>query len=438
MKILFVTPYPMSRVRVRSYGFVSQLAKRHEVKVITLYSGKREEEDVRTLQKEGYNIVGIQDSVIQKAFRAFRALGTGLPLQVAFDASPGLKAAITALLNAEHFDLLHIEFVRALGALPDNLSIPVVWDAVDCISQLYEQGAQFGATPMVRFIGRGEARRTRDFEQAKLHQFRQVLVTSPRDRQALLNLVKETPDEITARSYAEITVLPHGVDRHYFQVYSGPRPADTLIFSGKMSFHANVAGALMMVKDIMPLIWKCRPQVRLVIAGSNPPGVIRHLTRDQRIVVTGYVPDIRSHIAQARVAVCPLPYAVGIQNKVLEAMALGTPVVASPSAASGLQVVVGQDLLVADTPQAFAGAVLQLLDNQALCNKLMQNGLHYIATYHDWEQIIEQLLAVYDRTIKETHMTNIRALEDARGDSRTLQMDQHFSRATCYEVKEER
>lgn len=415
MKVLFVTPYPMSRVRVRSYGFVSQLAKRHEVKVMTLYSGKREEEDVRTLQKEGYNIVGIQDAVIKKALRAFRAWGTDLPLQVAFDASPGLKAAITALLEAEHFDLLHVEFVRALGALPENLSVPVVWDAVDCISQLYEQGAKFGATPMIRFIGRGEARRTRDFEQVKLHQFRQVLVTSPRDRQALLNLVQVAPDEITTRSSAEITVLPHGVDRHYFQAYSGPRSAKTLIFSGKMSFHANVAGALTLVKDIMPLIWKYRPQVRLVIAGSNPPGVIRHFTRDQRIVVTGYVPDIRSHIAQARVAVCPLPYAVGIQNKVLEAMALGTPVVASSSAASGLQAVAGQDLLVADTPEAFADAVLLLLDNLALCNELMQNGLHYIATYHNWEQIIEQLLAVYGRTIKGTPAKNLYELEDERG-----------------------
>ena len=226
MRVLFVAPYPLSRVRVRSYGFMSQLAKHHDVKMLVLCSGKQEEEDVRALQGAGFDVGAIQDKPFKKAIRVIKAWRTGLPLQVAFDASPDLRSAITAALEAEHFDLLHVEFVRALGALPAELPIPVVWDAVDCISQLYEQGARFGATPMLRLVGRGEARRTRAFERAKLQEFRQVLVTSERDRQALLHLVQDESGETTKTSCAEITVLPHGIDQHYFRPSAGARQPD--------------------------------------------------------------------------------------------------------------------------------------------------------------------------------------------------------------------
>jgi len=266
--------------------------------------------------------------------------------------------------------------------------VPVIWDAVDCISRLYEQGADFGATPMLRGIGAIEARRTRAYERIQLARFRHVLVTSERDRQALLAIAKDT-------NSAEITVLPHGVDQEYCRPYNGERHPETLVFSGKMSFHANIAGVLHLAEAIMPLIWQKRPGVRLIIAGSNPPASVRRLAQDERIEVTGYVADMRPYIEQAQIAVCPLPYAVGIQNKILEAMALGTPVVASSCAAGGLITTTDQHLLIADQPAEFATAVLQLLDDTNQWTRLSQKGLEYIATYHNWTQIVERLTAIY-------------------------------------------
>ncbi len=403
MRVLYVAPYPLSRVRIRGYGFVSQLAKHHDVKVLVLCASKREQEDVRVLQREGIEIIAIQERRIQKVARILRTWRKQLPLQVVYDASPRLRDAITTLLETEHFDLLHVEFVRALGALPEELTVPVVWDAVDCISELYEHGARFGATPMLRLVGRNEARRVRAYEQAQLRRFRQVLVTSERDRQGLLELVSEETDVSMKSAIADIMVLPHGIDRDYFRPSTEVRQPETLIFSGKMSFHANVAGVLMLVKHILPLIWEQRPNVRLVIAGSKPPAIVRRLAQDRRITVTGYVPDIRPYIAHAQIAVSSLPYAVGIQNKILEAMALGTPVVASSSAAAGLQAVAGHDLLVADTAEAFAAAVLQLLDDQLLWKELAKNGLQYTSTHHDWEKIMKRLIGVYERAIGVEH-----------------------------------
>src|SRR5581483_9351996 len=344
MKILFVTPYPLSRIRIRSYGFVSQLSKMHDVTALMLCSNTREAADIQALQDEGIRAIAVPDRRPWKILRTLKAVFTGEPLQVAFDASPALRMAIDHQLAPGQFDLLHIEFIRSLGALPDQFSIPAVWDAVDCISLLYEHGARFGATPLLRLIGTFEARRTRAYEHTQLWRFRQILVTAERDRQALLAIAKMKPPQVNTH-HAKITVLPHGIDQDYFRPYNGERDPDTLVFSGKMSFHANVAGVLHLVSQIMPPIWQKRSGVRLIIVGSNPPASVRRLARDPRIEVTGYVADMRSYIGRAKIAVCPLPYAVGIQNKILEAMALGTPVVASSHAAAGLLAKTDQDLL---------------------------------------------------------------------------------------------
>lgn len=430
MRILFITPYPVSRIRIRSYGFVSQLAREHDVTVLALCTGERDMADMRDLQREDVTINAIQEKRFRQYLRSLRAIGTQLPLQVAFGAAPGLQSAISEQLQSGHFDLLHIEFVRALGALPDSLPIPVVWDAVDCISQLYEQGAHFGATPMLHIVGRREAKRIRAYERDRIQHFRHVLVTSERDRQALLDHLEDVPTIAPERAVAEITVLPHGVDRQYFQRYTGPRHPETLIFSGKMSFHANVAGILNLVERILPYIWEQRPNVRLIIAGSDPSARVRRLARDPRIEVTGYVPDLRPYIAQAQVAVSPLPYAVGIQNKVLEAMALGTPVVASSSAVAGLKAAAGHDLLVADTPADFAAHVLRLFDDNVLWNTLAERGSIYVATHHNWESILRQLNAVYARALGKMNLMVPAVRECERDEQRVPAVGSRLVRKT--------
>jgi glycosyltransferase involved in cell wall biosynthesis len=399
VRILFVTPYPASRIRARSYGFITQLAKHHFVQLIALCANKREMSDVQVLQKEGIAATGIYEPHIVRYMRGLTALTSRRPLQVAFDGSSRLRRVISIHLLHGQFDLLHVELIRILEAVPTALPVPVVWDAVDCISQLYEQGGQAGSTQMLRIIGSSEGRRLRAYERTQLQRFRHVLLTAERDKKALLAIAQDSKTSVPGQTSAEITVIPLGIDQHYFQAYDGERQAETLIFSGKMSFHANIAGVCSLVKDILPLIWQKRPTVRLIIAGGDPPASIRRLAGDPRIEVTGYLPDLRPAIAQAQIAVCPLPYAVGMQYKVLEAMALGTPVVASTPAAAGLQAIAGRDLLVADEPAKFAAAVLGLLEDQTQWRSLATRGFAYITTYHHCEVIIQQLMAVYEKAL---------------------------------------
>jgi glycosyltransferase involved in cell wall biosynthesis len=410
MRILFVAPYPLSHIRIRAYSFVSYLSSVYYVKVLVLCTGKRELADVQASRANSFVINAIEEQRSLQYLRGLCALFSHVPLQVAFVTSPAWRSAIEAELSSGHYDLLHIETLRALGALPQQLPIPVICDLVDCISHLYELGARAGATAMMRTIGMIEASRVRVYERAQLRRFSHVLVTSEQERQRLLHPTdrdrnnREWEGNKNSRSglqqqFQEISVLPNGVDLSYFKLYRGPRQTETLVFSGKMSYHANVAAALYLVEQILPRIWRKRPSVRLVLAGCDPPRILRRLARDPRIELTGYVPDLRPYIAQAQVAVCPLPYAVGIQNKVLEAMALGTPVVASSCAIAGLQAVAGRDLLVADHSDAFASAVLHLLDSQSLRQCLVSCGLDYVATNHNWESLIQKLTAVYKQAL---------------------------------------
>ena len=237
--------------------------------------------------------------------------------------------------------------------------------------------------------------RTRRYEAWLAGQFDQALVTSSVDKAAFERLAAASSELSGAPPPQRIAVLPNGVDLEYFQPGPWPRPTKGLVFSGKMSYHANVTAALYLARTIMPLIWDSRPQTTLTIVGHNPPAVVRDLAADARIVVTGSVADVRPYLQQAAVAVAPMPYGAGIQNKVLEAMACATPVVATPQATAALQTVAGEHLLLAASAQECAQAVQRLLVDPQLQERVGRAGRRYVEERHDWTDIVVGLEGVY-------------------------------------------
>jgi glycosyltransferase involved in cell wall biosynthesis len=244
---------------------------------------------------------------------------------------------------------------------------------------------------MTRF----ELSRTRRAEGDLACRFNHVLVTAPSDQTALLELVP------AGKSPSEISVLPNGVDLEYFHPNTKiQREPETLIFSGKMSYHANISMATYLVEEIMPRIWKVRPATHLYIVGKDPGPAIQKMTRNPLITVTGTVDDIRPFLWRATVSVVPLLYGAGIQNKILEAMATGTPVVTTCQALSALQAQPGKDLFASDDPDGFSQAVLQLISNRDLQQKIGHAGERYIRTLHNWSSIASQLVSIYQQTLE--------------------------------------
>jgi len=170
---------------------------------------------------------------------------------------------------------------------------------------------------------------------------------------------------LSARQAAPtVQVLPNGVDLNYFTAgEAAARDRATIVVSGKMSYHANATMVLHLANNIMPAIWARRAEVALCVVGKDPPRQLRALAQDSRISIIGTVRDMRPYLQRATVAVAPLTYGAGIQNKFLEAMAFATPVVASPQAVSALAIKPGEHLLVGREPAEFAKAVLRLLES---------------------------------------------------------------------------
>jgi glycosyltransferase involved in cell wall biosynthesis len=386
---------------VRAYGFLSQLQQQHEVTIVAQCASERDMADVQALRGQGYEVIEVQESRRQAVLRSGLALCSPLPLQVAYARSASFTQTVQRLCLERIYDVIHVEHLRGMASMESLARThPLVWDAVDCISLLSKLAMKAGPSLSVRAVARLEYKRTQRYEARMLDQLPHVLVTSQNDRDAMIALRRmslhdraSSDDELGSG----IRVLSNGVDLEYFRPAQQERRRFNLVFSGKMSYHANVATALYLHQQVMPLIWQQRPGATLTIVGSNPPKALQALTSDPRVEVTGYVDDLRSYVGRAEIMLSPMVYSVGIQNKVLEAMALGTPVIVAAKAAAALNALPGQDLMVAGSAQEFAESVLRLMNDAELQTSLSQHGRNYVERHHNWKVLTDQLVDVYKR-----------------------------------------
>jgi glycosyltransferase involved in cell wall biosynthesis len=306
------------------------------------------------------------------------------------------------------FDLIHVEHLRGarygvdlLRQGSDEPAPPIVWDSVDCISLLFRRTATGSKRRLNRWLARFELGRTERYEGQLARQFDHVLLTSPADREAFLTLAS---DSSAAISPLDISVLANGVDVDYFSPpVESIRDEATVVVTGKMSYHANVTMALFVAEEIMPRVWRRRPEVRLVIAGKDPVREVLALARNPSITVTGSVPDMRPYLQRATIAAVPIAYGAGIQNKILEAMACATPVVTTPQAGTALSAVAGRDYLVAENADGLAEETLCLLSNPDMRRSIGESGRLYVERSHNWNNIAAQLEGIYHDIIIPTH-----------------------------------
>lgn len=399
MKIAYVVPYVPNLIRTRPYNLIRQLAASgHEVSVFTLGYGAQDLKDVESLRAKVAHVYYEEQPVWHSLWNSLTAVPSRRPLQTVYSWNPRLAKQLAGLLSVPgRFDVVHVEHLR--GSLYGQYikmklpHMPVVWDSVDCISHLFRQASTHGAGGFGRFVTRFELGRTRRAESMLISEFDHVLVTSRADKNAMLELA------LPGSKASSISVLPNGVDLDFFRPNpKAHRNGETLVFSGKMSYHANISMVKYLVSEIMPRVWRMRSNVRLTIVGKDPSPEIRALGVDSRITVTGTVDDIRPYLWSATIAVVPLVYGAGIQNKILEAMACGTPVVTTSKAISSLDVTSGKELQVADGAEEFARAVLELLNDPDRRFEISAAGLNYVENHHNWTTIAEQILAYYANT----------------------------------------
>lgn len=410
MHILYVTPYAPNLIRTRPYNLIRHLARRgHELTVLATVSDASEQADLDELASDRIVVLSEPLTRVRSIGNSLLGLFSRDPMQAAYCWQPALASRLEVLLAASNgrrpVDVVHVEHLRgaryALHAqrvisraqprAADIPRVPVVWDSVDCISHLFRQAAVHSASRAGRWVTRFELPRTERYEGWLVGQFDTVLVTSTVDQEALAKL------SIAFRSKTPaIEVLPNGVDLDYFHPdpYVQRDPA-MIVVTGKMSYHANITMAVFLVREIMPLIWARRPDARVEIVGKNPAPAVRALANHPAVQVTGTVPDIRPYLQRATLVAAPTVYGAGVQNKVLEAMACGTAVVATPQSTAGLNAIDGRDLVTGQAPDELAAAILTLMAEPMRCADLGEAGRCYVEREHSWEGIAGSLESLY-------------------------------------------
>lgn len=404
MKIAYIVPYVPNQIRTRSYNLIINLTKLgHEVDVFTVGSNHADRQDAEELGARCANVIYYEQPLWRSMTNSLSAMFSGNPLQSVYSLQPDLLKYLVELFSrngSSRYDAIHVEHLRGsqYGVLIKSKfpNQPVVWDSVDCISHLFEQASIKSTDLFGKLVTRFELGRTRKMEGWLLNHFDHILVTSPVDKTALLGLARKGMEP------APISVLSNGVDQDFFHPNQKvDRDTETLIFSGKMSYHANTTMVRSLITEIMPRIWKVRPSIRLYIVGKDPPSDIKDLDTNPLITVTGTVDDIRPFLWRGTVSVVPLLYGAGIQNKILEAMATGMPVVTTSKAVSALEVEVGKDILVGDSFDEFSRAVLRLIEDQSLQREVGVAGASYVKTHHSWLPIASQLTDIYQHTLNQ-------------------------------------
>ena len=374
LKLLYIAPYPPNLTRVRTLHLVRELAQICELQLYVM-SVRGERPDVSAVQADLTEAI----PAWKMGVNGLRGYSRGLPLQAAMTSAHELATA----LSRGSWDWIHAEHLRSGSALLGG-EHAFSWDAVDAVSALLDSAAA-AAGGLRGALLRREAKRTRQYEKSMLSAATLTFAAGEFDA-GLLRAIQPG---------ASVRVVANGVDLQRF-AFSGSRRPSTVVFSGKMSFHANVHAARILLKEVMPMVWLRRPSVDVVVAGANPPRSLQKFGTDERVRFTGYVEDIGAVISNAAVAFCCIPYGQGIQNKVLEAMAVGTPVVANAVATRSLQVVGGEHLLVADSPQAAADAILEIMDDRELNRRISAQARTYVEDNHTWAAAARRMASQID------------------------------------------
>jgi len=391
MNILFVVPYTPSPIRVRSFNFIkSFLNLRH--KVTLLYLEEREFSSEKLISAETLELFGFKLPVWRSMLNCLSALPSDQPLQAVYSWSKDLSKNLRKILASQEFDVVHVEHLRGAKyglAVKNLVSIPIIWDSVDSITLLFRQTQKNHPQKLIRWLMKFELQRTEKYERYLSAQFDKILVTSSKDRDEFIRLSPSSPVEI----------LTNGVDTDYFS----PPPAETrrknvILISGKMSYHANIDMALFTINRIMPLVWKIIPEVELWVVGKDPPSSLQQYSVNPKIKITGTVPEMLPYLQKASIALAPLNYGAGVQNKVLEAMACATPVIASPLAVSALNVSDGVQVMIAEDAQHYADSILKMLSNPQLGNQIGNAGREYVEREHSWKKVAKKLEDLYRQT----------------------------------------
>jgi sugar transferase (PEP-CTERM/EpsH1 system associated) len=401
MKLLFLAhriPYPPNKGdKIRSYNELRGFVERgNEVHLLAFADSRRDMSYRIFLAQLCASVEVVPLHRIDAKLRAAAKLMTGKPLSLGYFESWKMKRLVRQLVARHDFDAVFVYSSTMAQYVPRELWARTIVDLVDVDSEKWRDYARF-AKPPKSWLYELEFERLRRYEHEIVRRFAFTILTTQREASLLDEL-----DEFTR--HARLRIITNGVDLDYFQPDDEGTisPTPRLVFVGAMDYYANIEGVTWFVEKVFPLIRRTEPRAEFFIVGSNPTTEVERLGQRTGVSVTGLVYDVRPFMRSATAYVVPLRIARGVQNKVLEAMAAGKAIVATPEAVAGLRVSDGKELLVAGTPEEFADATLSLIRQESLRRELSRKSLRFVETEHDWEPLVRSV-AELTESVARTH-----------------------------------
>jgi len=394
VRILYVChrfPYPPKRGgKIRPFNMIRHLAQSHEVVVCSLARSREEAEEGAGIAPycAEFHVATVDDRM--QTLRMIATLPTPITASAAYFHSTRLARTIRKLLGERRFDLIFVHCSSVAHYVAHVRDVPKILDFGDMDSQKWFEYANYKPFPLS--LGyRWEGWRLQAEERRLARKFDFCTATTRAEWETLTSYGVDTPSDW----------FPNGVDAQVFTPSPEPYDPDAICFIGRMDYYPNQHGMFWFCERVLPLLRERRPGVKLAIVGADPPPAVRKLGELPGVTVTGSVPKVQPYATRSALTVAPLAIARGTQNKILEAMAMGVPVVASRVAAGGVDAVAGDHLLVADTPEQYRDAILRVLEDPAERARLAVAGRARVLSHHAWSSSMKRLDAIIDRCLAE-------------------------------------
>jgi polysaccharide biosynthesis protein PslH len=375
LKILYIVsrfPYPLEKGdKLRAYHQIKDLSQSNEVVLYALSDMDIEAAKIEHLKQFCKEVKVFRLSKFRIFFNLLRTTFTRIPWQVGYFYSHAAQKQIDKIITEYKPDHLFCQLIRTSEYVKKYTDIPKTLDYMDVFSKGIER--RLPAIPfLAKPVYKAEQQRLVKYESTIFNYFNNKIIISEQDRDLIPH-----PDK------NKIAVISNGVDPEYFKAVNYRKEYD-IIFNGNMNYPPNIESAEYLVNTILPLVIKKYPRIKVLISGANPAPKVKALASEY-VVVSGWVEDIRENFGKSKMLVAPMFMSIGLQNKLLEAMALRIPCITSTLANNALRAKNGESILIADTPEGYAQQIFDLIYYEDKAKMIGLNGHYFVLENYNWE-----------------------------------------------------
>lgn len=374
-------PYPLEKGdKLRAFHQLRILSKHHEVYLCALHENELQQDWINEVKQYCTELETVRLSRIDQALNLGLSLLSSEPFQVAYFHQQSAQKTVNSLIETWKPDMIYCQLLRTAKYMRNIHNVRKVIDFQDAFSKGIER--RLKTDPWYwKPILRSELNRLNRYEQQVFKNFDHCTIISEQDR-----------EQLPFEQRNEVIIVRNGVELDDFQPSTELKTVDVL-FAGNMGYPPNVDAAVFLSIEVMPIVRGRIPNAKLMLAGARPDPKVKELA-NELTEVTGWVDDIRDCYAKAKVFVAPMMIGTGLQNKLLEAMAMEIPCITSTLANNALKATPNEQILIAESPQEYANHIIELLENQEKAKLIAANGHSLVSEQFSWEGATKPLLDI--------------------------------------------